>query len=126
MLSAVERQATATALAVRFIAPMRSREVLDIVWQGDTRHSPGVHDLAAGFDPKARLSPTRRLGARIDYRPEPLLVKRVLSGGDGSAYIALHYLDNFDAKVHSFTPDIREDLQKPRHGGRGQGQVVSG
>jgi 3'-5' exoribonuclease len=23
--------------------------------------------------------------------------------------IALHYLDNFDAKVHSFTRDIRED-----------------
>jgi 3'-5' exoribonuclease len=23
--------------------------------------------------------------------------------------IALHYLDNFDAKVHSYTRDIRED-----------------
>ena len=23
--------------------------------------------------------------------------------------VALHYLDNFDAKVHSFTRDIRED-----------------
>ena len=27
--------------------------------------------------------------------------------------IALHYLDNFDAKVHSFTRDIREDRHSP-------------
>ena len=27
--------------------------------------------------------------------------------------IALHYLDNLDAKVHSFTRDIREDRNAP-------------